>query len=513
MPLQCKSVRNVWLPVGGGRLENAGAFPLYYRMNIFARKSIEAAMQATEDHGKGMKRSLGAGNLVALGIGAVIGAGLFVRTAEAAGEAAGPAVIVSFIIAAIGCALAGFCYAEFAAMIPISGSAYTYTYITMGEVVAWVIGWLLILEYALGASMVSVAWSEYLNSLLGGAIPYQWCHSPFETSPAGVSGIMNVPSMVILSILSLVLIKGVKESATVNAIIVFIKVAIVLVVIVVGWQFVNPTNYVPFVIPDGTPGHEAWNRHGWFGVLGGAGIVFYAFIGFDGVSTAAQECRNPRRDMPIGILGSLLVCTILYVLFSRVMTGVANWSEFLVAGKEASVVYVIEKYMHGYEWLATWVNVAILAGFSSVILVLLLGQSRVFYTMSRDGLLPSIFSDLHPTFRTPYKTNLVLLFFACIFGGFIPGSVSGNLTSFGTLFAFAIVCLGIWVLRKKDPHTHRPFKTPFVPLVPLLGAAVCFTMMVSLGKQTIVGAMVWLSIGLVIYFGYGRHRSKLNAKS
>jgi APA family basic amino acid/polyamine antiporter len=482
-------------------------------MSIFARKSIEAAIRGSEDHGKGMKRSLGAGNLVALGIGAVIGAGLFVRTAEAAGEAAGPAVVVSFVIAAIGCAFAGFCYAEFAAMIPISGSAYTYTYITMGEVVAWVIGWLLVLEYALGASMVSVAWSEYLNRLLGGAIPYQWCHSPFETSTTGVSGIMNVPSMVILTTLSLVLIKGVKESATVNAIIVFIKVGIVLIVIAVGWQFVNPDNYVPFVIPEGTAGHEAWNRHGWFGVLGGAGIVFYAFIGFDGVSTAAQECRNPRRDMPIGILGSLLICTILYVLFSRVLTGVANWSEFLVAGKEASVVYVIEKYMHGYEWLSTWVNIAILAGFSSVILVLLLGQSRVFYTMSRDGLLPSIFSDLHPTFRTPYKTNLVLLFFACIFGGFIPGSVSGNLTSFGTLFAFAIVCLGIWVLRVKDPNAHRPFKTRLVPLVPLLGAALCFTMMVSLGKQTIIGAMVWLTIGLAIYFGYGRFRSKLAAKS
>lgn len=480
--------------------------------NLFVKKSIESAVGSTGDESHGMRRTLGPANLVALGIGAVIGAGLFVRTAEAAGDAAGPAVIVSFVIAAIGCAFAGLCYAEFAAMLPIAGSAYTYTYVTIGEFVAWIIGWALILEYALGAAMVSIAWSEYLNNLLGGVIPYEWCHSPFDTSVNGTTGIMNVPSLVILIILSLILIKGVKESATVNAVIVFIKVAIVLVFIAVGWQFINEANYVPFTIPEGTAGHEEWNQYGWFGVLGGAGIVFYAFIGFDSVSTAAQECKNPKRDMPIGILGSLLVCTILYVLFGRVLTGVANWSEFQVAGKEASVVYVIQNYMHGYEWLSTWITIAILAGFSSVILVLLLGQSRVFYSMANDGLIPKVFSELHPKFRTPWKSNLVLLVFVCIFGGFIPGYVAGNLTSFGTLFAFAIVCIGILVLRKQNPDAPRPFSTPWVPVIPILGALVCILMMVSLGKQTIIGAMIWLVVGLVVYFAYGSKHSKLQSK-
>jgi len=479
-------------------------------MSLFSRKSIESALHSAENQGKSMKRTLGPGNLIALGIGAVIGAGIFVRTAEAAGEAAGPAVVVSFIIAGIACALAGLCYAEFASMIPIAGSAYTYTYVTIGEFVAWIIGWLLVLEYALGGSMVSIAWSEYLNSLLGGVIPYEWCHSPFETSAAGVSGYINLPAVFILTVLSLILVKGIQESAMVNAVIVFIKVGIVLVFIAIGWQFIRPENYVPFTIPEGTPGHEAWNTFGWLGVLGGAGIVFYAFIGFDAVSTAAQECKNPKRDMPIGILGSLIVCTILFVLFARVLTGVANWSEFLTAGKEASVVYVIQKYMTGYEWLSSGITIAILAGFSSVILIQLLGQSRVVYSMSRDGLLPSVFSDIHDKFRTPYKANLIILCFTCIFGGFIPGKVAGNLTSFGTLCAFGMVCVGILVMRKRNPTAERPFKTPLVPFVPILGAAFCFLMIISLGKTTLIGAMVWLAAGLVIYFAYGKSHSKVN---
>lgn len=480
-------------------------------MNILSRKSIESVLKTAENQGKGMKRTLGPVNLIALGIGAVIGAGIFVRTAEAAGDAAGPAVVVSFIIAGVACALAGLCYAELASMLPIAGSAYTYTYVTIGEFVAWVIGWLLVLEYALGGSMVSIAWSEYLNSLLGGAIPYQWCHSPFETSPSGVSGIVNLPAMLILTILSLILIKGIQESAVVNAIIVIIKVGIVLIFIIIGWQFVKPENYVPFTIPEGTPGHEEWNTFGWLGVLGGAGIVFYAFIGFDAVSTTAQECRNPKRDMPIGILGSLVICTILFILFSRVLTGVAHWSEFQVAGKEASVVYVIQKYMHGYEWLSTSITVAILAGFSSVILIQLLGQSRVFYSMSRDGLVPSLFSDLHPKFQTPYKANLVVMAFTWFIGGFVPGRVAGNLTSFGTLCAFAIVCVGVLIMRKRSPNADRPFKTPLVPLVPVLGAAFCLLMIVSLDKITLFSAVVWLAAGLVIYFAYGRHHSKVRA--
>ncbi|HTF17776.1 MAG TPA: amino acid permease, partial [Chryseolinea sp.] len=366
-------------------------------MSLFIKKPLSQLLGQAGDNQ--LKRTLGPGNLVALGIGAIIGAGLFVRTAAAAGESAGPAVVLSFIIAAVGCAFAGLCYAEFASMIPVAGSAYTYAYVTMGEFVAWIIGWALVLEYALAAATVSIAWSEYLNNLLTSfdfsAIPYQWCHSPLETSADGVSGIMNLPALFILLMLSLILIKGTQESAVFNAVIVVVKVSIVLIFIVVGWQFINPVNYEPFMIPENTPGHEGFREHGWGGVLGGAAVVFFAFIGFDAVSTAAQEAKNPKRDMPIGILGSLVVCTILYVLFAHVLTGIANWQEFKTAGKEASVAYAIQTYMHGYGWLGKAITIAILAGFSSVILVMLLGQSRVFYTMSKDGLIPKVFSDLH----------------------------------------------------------------------------------------------------------------------
>ncbi len=339
-------------------------------MSIFRKKSLSSLLSQLSESGEGtLKRTLDAKNLIALGIGAIIGAGLFVRTAAAAGEAAGPAVTLSFILAALGCCFAGLCYAEFAAMIPIAGSAYTYAYCTMGEFVAWTIGWALVLEYALGAATVSIAWSEYLNNLLGGAIPYEWCHSPLETSTTGVHGIFNGPALIILLALTMLLIKGTQESATVNAVIVFLKVAIVLVFIAVGWQFINPANHTPYLIPEGTPGHEGFFQHGWGGMVRGASIVFFAFIGFDAVSTAAQEAKDPGKDMPIGILGSLVVCTVLYILFGHVLTGVANWSEFKIAGKEASVAYAIQKYMVGYSWLATLVTVAILAGFSSVILV------------------------------------------------------------------------------------------------------------------------------------------------
>jgi APA family basic amino acid/polyamine antiporter len=461
------------------------------------------------EKGGGLKRTLGPANLIALGIGAIIGAGLFVRTAAAAGEAAGPAVIISFVIAAVGCAFAGLCYAEFASMIPIAGSAYAYAYVTMGEFMAWIIGWALVLEYALASATVSIAWSEYLNNLLGGSIPYQWCHSPFETSVDGVTGIINLPALFILVILTLILIKGTKESANLNAVIVFVKVSIVLIFIAIGWSFINEANYTPFTIPEGTPGHDNWREYGWGGVLGGAAIVFFAFIGFDAVSTAAQEAKNPKRDMPIGILGSLVICTILYVLFSYVLTGVANWQDFKTAGKEASVAFAIQTYMPGYGWLSTLITVAILAGFSSVILVMLMGQSRVFYSMSKDGLVPKVFSELHPKFRTPFKSNFLLLVFVGLFAGFVPGSVAGDLTSFGTLFAFVLVCVGIWVLRVKNPDAPRPFKTPLVPLVPILGILVCSAMIISLGEETLVSAGVWMVVGLFIYFLYSKKNSLL----
>lgn len=526
-------------------------------MSLFRKKSLTAMLAMAEDSEKGLKRTLGAGNLIALGIGAIIGAGLFVRTAAASAEAAGPAVTLSFVVAAIGCAFAGLCYAEFASMIPIAGSAYAYSYVTMGELVAWIIGWALIMEYALGAATVSIAWSEYLNNLLGGTIPYEWCHSPFESLhkvtgdavnqivaampevtksvkngvlllsedqfailPANLTGlvvsttgIMNAPALIILLLLTLLLIKGSQESAFVNMIIVFVKVAIVLLFIGFGWQFIKPENHTPYLIPEGTIGHDGFFKWGWGGVLGGAAIVFFAFIGFDAVSTAAQEAKNPKRDMPIGILGSLVVCTILYILFGHVLTGVANYTEFKTAGKEASVAYAIQTYMKGYEWLGTSVTVAILAGFSSVILVMLMGQSRIFYTMSNDGLIPKAFGDLHPKYKTPYKANWILFVFVGLFAAFVPGSVAGDLTSFGTLFAFVLVSLGVWILRRKSPEIPRSFKTPLVPLVPILGAVICLGMIVALDQQTLKVAFAWMGLGLVVYFLYSKKRSKLGNPS
>jgi basic amino acid/polyamine antiporter, APA family len=495
-------------------------------MSLFRKKSLSVLLAQAGDSEKGLKRTLGAGSLVALGIGAIIGAGLFVRTAAAAGQHAGPAVTISFIIAAVGCAFAGLCYAEFASIIPIAGSAYTYAYATMGELVAWIIGWALILEYALGAATVSIAWSEFLNKLVGGRIPFEWCHSPFESALDANNvlhhGIINLPALLILILLTLLLIKGTQESATVNTFIVIVKVTIVLVFIVIGWHFINPANHTPYMIPaDAKPAilpdgseysYRDFFNHGWGGVLKGAAIVFFAFIGFDAVSTAAQEAKNPKKDMPIGILGSLVICTILYILFSYVLTGVAPYTDFVKAGKEASVAYAIETYMIGYGWLSTLVTIAILFGFSSVILVMLMGQSRVFYTMSSDGLLPKVFSDLHPKFRTPYKSNMILFIFVGLFAAFAPGDVAGNLTSIGTLLAFVLVCLGVVILRKTDPALPRPFKAPLVPLVPILGMVVCTAMIISLWGTTLLSAFIWMILGLLIYFAYSKNNSKLKAQ-
>jgi len=487
--------------------------------DLFRKKSLHDLMN-TADNEHSLKRTLGPWALIALGIGAIIGAGLFVRTAAAAGEHAGSAVTLSFIIAAVGCAFAGLCYAEFASMIPIAGSAYTYAYATMGELIAWIIGWALILEYALGAATVSIAWSEYLNNLLGGAIPYQFCHSPFEVSAGGIHGLINLPALFILLTLTLLLIRGTQESAWVNAIIVFLKVSIVLLFIFLGWKFINHANHTPYLIPDNAPPVDLGNgktydysppfNHGWLGVLRGAAVVFFAFIGFDAVSTAAQEAKNPKRDMPIGILGSLAICTLLYVLFSYVLTGVAPYTDFVKAGKEASVAYAIQHYMVEYSWLTPLISLAILAGFSSVILVMLLGQSRVFYSMSNDGLLPKVFADLHPTYKTPWKSNIILFIFVGVFAAFIPESVAGDLTSIGTLLAFVLVCVGVMIMRRSDPERVRPFKAPLVPLTPILGILVCTAMIISLDNKTLLTAFGWMIVGLVIYFGYSQGKSKLN---
>ena len=484
--------------------------------SLFRLKSIDSLLETARETGeKTLKRTLGPGALIALGIGAIIGAGLFVRTADAIAQRAGPSVTLAFILAAVGCAFAGLCYAEFASMIPISGSAYTYSYATMGELVAWVIGWDLVLEYAVGAATVAIAWSEYANRVLqfvGMEIPFQWYHSPFETSPDGVTGIMNIPAIVILAILSGLLIRGISESAWVNNLIVILKVSIVLAVIFVGWGFINPANHTPFIpaVTTYTTPEGVMHQYGGFmGIVGAAGVVFFAFIGFDAVSTAAQECKNPKRDMPIGILGSLVICTILYVLFSYVLSGVATVEDFRTQGREASVAFAISKYMTGYEWLSRLVTVAILAGFSSVILVMLLGQSRVFYSMSRDGLVPAVFSDIHPRFKTPWKSNIIFFVLTAVFAAFIPGDIVGEMTSIGTLFAFILVCAGVWIMRVRRPDIPRGFVVPALPLVAVLGILSCGLMIYGLGWTNWVRLAVWLVIGMVIYFGYSRGHSNL----
>ncbi len=487
-------------------------------MSLFLKKPMSHLLREADDTEKGMKRTLGLTALIALGIGAIIGAGLFVRTAAAAAEHAGPSVTLGFIVAALGCAFAGLCYAELSSSIPISGSAYTYTYATMGEFIAWIIGWDLVLEYAVGAATVGIAWSEYLNNLLTNVlhmapIPYELSHSPFQVSDTGVAGIVNLPALFIIIIMSLLLIKGTHESALVNNLIVITKVAIVVLVIVLGWGFINPANHTPYIPEATTYTNEFGITHafgGWSGIIGAAGVVFFAFIGFDAVSTAAQEAKNPQRDMPLGIMGSLLACTLLYILFSHVLTGIAPVEFFRSSeGGEASVAAAINKYMIGYGWLAQFITVAILAGFSSVILVMLLGQSRVFYSMSRDGLIPARYSELHPKFKTPFKANLFVMVIVGLFAAFVPGDVVGDMSSIGTLFAFILVCAGVIILRKTEPNLPRRFKTPLVPLVPILGILFCLVMIIGLGWANWMRLIVWLIIGVVIYFGYSKKHSKL----
>jgi APA family basic amino acid/polyamine antiporter len=426
-----------------------------------------------------LKRTLGPLALVALGIGAIIGAGLFVRTAAAIADRAGPSVVLAFMVAGVGCAFAGLCYAEFASMIPVAGSAYTYSYATMGELVAWIIGWDLVLEYAVGAATVAIAWSEYANRVVAWfapRIPFEWTHGPFESS-GGIHGIMNLPAVFILFILTLLLIRGTKESAYVNAVIVVVKVSIVLLVIGIGWGFINPANHTPLIPAATTYTTPEGLTHDYGGIM--------------------------------GILGSLVVCTILYVLFSYVLSGVATVEDFRSTGREASVAFAISKYMTGYEWLSKAVTVAILMGFSSVILVMLLGQSRVFYSMSFDGLVPKIFSDVHPKYRTPYKSNMVFFVFTALFAAFLPEDIVGEMTSIGTLFAFILVCIGVWIMRNKRPDLPRGFTVPALPVVAVLGVIVCGSMIYGLGWRNWARLFVWLVIGLVFYFGYGRSHSRI----
>lgn len=468
-------------------------------MSIWRTKPINQLLTEAEESEKGLKRSLSSGALVALGVGAIIGAGLFSLTGIAAADHAGPAVTLSFVLAAVGCAFAGLCYAEFASMIPVAGSAYTYSYATMGEFIAWIIGWDLVLEYALGAATVGVSWSSYLNQLLAQydmAIP-----AALSSSPAD-GGIVNLPAIFIVSMLSLLLIRGTQESAVVNNILVIVKVCVVLMFIILGWKFINPEFHTPF-IPEIDP--EKTSFGGLPGIAAGAALVFFAFIGFDAVSTAAQEAKNPQKGMPIGILGSLFVCTILYVLFSYVMTGLVPYTVFAGDASPAATAFKVT----GYDFLQTFLIVAILAGYTSVILVMLMGQSRVFYTMSRDGLLPKMFGDIHAKFRTPWKTNLFFMVFVSIFAGFVPIKELGHMVSIGTLFAFCLVCIGVIVMRKKMPDAPRAFKTPLVPFVPIAGVLVCGYLMSALEKESWWRLLVWLLIGIVIYFSYGKKKSRL----
>jgi APA family basic amino acid/polyamine antiporter len=478
-------------------------------MSLFAVKPVDQVIADSERGEHKLARTLTASSLIALGIGAIIGAGLFSLTGLAAAQNAGPAVVLSMIVAAIGCAFAGLCYSEFACMIPVAGSAYTYAYTTMGEWLAWIIGWDLVLEYAVGAATVSISWSAYVVSLLhdfGIDLPPALLASPLEpvklADGSVIHGMMNLPAILIVCLISVLLMLGIKESARANAIIVVIKVAVVIVFIGLGWSYINQANYTPF-IPENT---GEFGKFGFSGIMAGAGVIFFAYIGFDAVSTAAQEAKNPQRDMPIGIIGSLLICTVLYVAFAHVMTGMVHYSELGVA---APVAVAIDK--TPYAWLNVAVKLGIIAGFTSVILVMLLGQSRVFYSMSRDGLLPRVFSEVHPTWRTPWKSNLLLLVLLVPLAGFLPLQVVGHMTSIGTLFAFVIVCAAVLIMRRTDPNRERPFRTPLVPLVPILGILSNFAMMYSLGWDNWVRLAVWLLIGQAIFMVYSRKHSRLTA--
>jgi APA family basic amino acid/polyamine antiporter len=490
-------------------------------MSLWATKSVtdlRAEADAVNEHS--LKRALGPLNLVTLGIGAIVGAGIFVLTGQAAALYAGPAVPISMILVGIACAFAGLCYAEMASAVPVAGSAYTYSYATMGELVAWIIGWDLVLEYAAGAATVGVGWSGHFGDLMklfGVTIPASFASAPFAwCTDANVRDgvahcvhyglnttgtIVNLPAVVIVAIMSTILVIGIKESATVNNFIVILKVTIILLIVAIGLGHLNFDNWKPWIPPNS----GEWGTFGPSGVLRGAGLVFFAYIGFDAVSTAAQEAKNPQRDMPIGILGSLAICTVLYVVVSGVLTGMVSYKELNLP---APMAYAMEKIGAPY-WIRMSVDLGAVLGLGSVILVMLLGQSRVFYSMSRDGLLGKWAASVHPRFRTPYLSSIFTGIAVGAATGLLPLQLLGQLVNIGTLLAFVLVCIGVMVLRKTRPDLHRPFRTPWVPFVPIMGILCCSGLMLTLPADTWIRLIVWLLIGFIIYFGYGRKHSLL----
>ncbi|MDQ2766017.1 MAG: amino acid permease [Gemmatimonadota bacterium] len=476
-------------------------------MNLFTKKSL--AQLDREAERNPLRRSLGRVQLIALGVGSIIGTGIFVMTGTAASQNAGPALVLSMILTTVGCAFSGLCYAEFAAMVPIAGSAYTYAYATIGEFVAWIIGWDLILEYALSVSTVAVGWSGYFVSLardVGIHIPLAFT-MPLgkvvtDSNGATVTGIFNLPAVCIVVLVSALLISGIRQSANTNTVLVMIKAMVLVVFVIAGASYVQRANLTPFIPPNtGQFGH-----FGWSGILRGAGVMFFAYIGFDAVTTAAQESKDPQRDMPVGILGSLAICTVLYIAVAIVLTGIVHYSKLNVADPLAVGIDAT-----GLRWLSPVIKVSAIFGLFSTMLVQLLGQTRIFFSMARDGLLPRVFGRVHPRYKTPHVSTMVTGLVCAFVSGLTPIEVLGQLVSIGTLLAFVLVCIGVVILRKTAPQNRRPFRTPWVPVVPALGAIICLAQMVGLPGETWVRLVTWLAIGFVIYFLYG-HRNAQAAR-
>ncbi|MBD8390329.1 amino acid permease [Dysgonomonas sp. BGC7] len=479
---------------------------------LFKKKDISVILNEPDSSTSGLKRSLSATNLITLGIGAIVGTGIFVITGQAAAMYAGPALTISFVISALGCVMAGLCYAEFAAMIPVSGGVYSYSYTTMGEVLAWFVGWILILEYLFACSSVAVGWSGYMLSLLDGwgiNFPDQISGATFDHLKDGswvwTGRMINFPAVFIVAIVSSFLIGGVKQSAFVNNIIVVIKVSVILLFIGFGLSYIDTSNLVPY-IPENT---GEFGHYGWSGIFRGAAVVFYAYLGFDALSTAAGEAKNPQKDMPKGILISLLICALLYISVTTVLTGIVNYKELNV---NAPIALAIDRVGAGLAWLSPFIKLGAIAGLSSVILVMMLGQSRIYYSISKDGLLPKTFSKVHPKHGVPHNATIFACVITALIAGLFPLHVLSELVSIGTLVAFTIVCISIVVLRKTQPNLKRPFKTPWVPFIPLLGAAICIIQMLSLPWSTWSRLIGWSILGFIIYFTYGIKHSKLNNK-